>query len=359
MHQALASPRKTNGKAVVEPLVLETVAPEDVEALNSFYGCSSPVEIVIAGQAMALATLGPGQTEAKSPRCVVAFTVGGADGELEMPRELIERWLVQTDPNVELARLKPEHAALLLELLFDDELGWLEGKLGYPVAVTAIEDRNLMPNTASFVFSLQGKQDDIICTVRLTDMDCATQLGRLLKGGNKSMPATPPDLPIPIRLWCGAVKVKVGDVRTLRPGDVVLLDGIEKEAATALLVIGGRFVAPIEFVSEGACLTAGPRPVTRSKWEWTMNQPNKPGAAESLDDSDLEDLPVTLVFELGRTALSLGELKQLAPGAIVPLPEVAKETVDVIANGKRVGRGEIVRIGASLGVRVLRMFDNA
>ncbi|TIW64875.1 MAG: hypothetical protein E5V60_18075 [Mesorhizobium sp.] len=33
--------------------------------------------------------------------------------------------------------------------------------------------------------------------------------------------------------------------------------------------------------------------------------------------------------------------------------------MDIIANGKRVGRGEIVRIGESLGVRILRMFDNA
>ncbi|TJV03500.1 MAG: hypothetical protein E5Y18_27345, partial [Mesorhizobium sp.] len=55
----------------------------------------------------------------------------------------------------------------------------------------------------------------------------------------------------------------------------------------------------------------------------------------------------------------LGEVRQLAPGAIVPLANVTKETVDIIANGKRVGRGEIVRIGESLGVRIARMFDNA
>jgi type III secretion protein Q len=190
-------------------------------------------------------------------------------------------------------------------------------------------------------------------------MKRAAQLGRLLGASGKSAPALPPELPMLVSLWRGAVKVSLGDVQSLRPGDVVLLDDIENEAATALMMIGGRFVAPVEFTSEGPCLMAGLRPVTGSKWEWIMDQTKNPDAAQALDDADLENLPVTLVFELGRTALPLGELKQLAPGAIVPLPEVAKEIVDVIANGKRVGRGEVVRIGESLGVRLVRMFDNA
>lgn len=369
MHQAVAPARKKTrrqpskrvpgNKAVGEPLVLETVAPEAVEALNIFYRRRSPVEIVVAGQSMALAALGPGLDDQKSPRCVVVFTAGDAAGELDIPRALVERWLVQADPDVDLGRLRPEHAALLLESLFDSELGWLEGKLGCQVAVTTIENRNARSDAAQLAFSLRTKQDDIVGTLRLTDMKRAAQLGRLLGASGKSAPALPPELPMLVSLWRGAVKVSLGDVQSLRPGDVVLLADIENEAATALMMIGGRFVAPVEFTSEGPCLMAGLRPVTGSKWEWIMDQTKNPDAAQALDDADLENLPVTLVFELGRTALPLGELKQLAPGAIVPLPEVAKEIVDVIANGKRVGRGEVVRIGESLGVRLVRMFDNA
>ncbi|TIX35577.1 MAG: hypothetical protein E5V34_02635 [Mesorhizobium sp.] len=90
-----------------------------------------------------------------------------------------------------------------------------------------------------------------------------------------------------------------------------------------------------------------------------MNQNTPPHADQTLEESTLDELPVALAFELGRTAMPLGEVRQLAPGAIVPLANVTKETVDIIANGKRVGRGEIVRIGESLGVRIARMFDNA
>lgn len=85
----------------------------------------------------------------------------------------------------------------------------------------------------------------------------------------------------------------------------------------------------------------------------------RPQADEALEDADLDGVPVALTFELGRTMLPLGDIRQLAPGAIVSLPGHERETVDMIANGKRIGQGEIVRIGESVGVRVVRVFDNA
>jgi type III secretion protein Q len=367
MHQPLASVRrKTRRKspkhaatslAAGEPLVLEQVAPERVEALNTFYRRRLPVEIVIAGEAMTFVPIWPIPGKTKSPHSTVAFTMGDKEGELHVPRGLVERWLVQADPDVELARLAPEHAALLLESLLSAELVWLEARLGCRIAVTTIENRNRVSSAAHFAFSLKGKEEDIVCTLHPADFDRAAQLSRLLDRGETKMSALPLDLPVPVRLWRSAVAVGVGDLQSLRPGDVVLLDDIESEAAPALIVIGGRLLAPVEFTNEGVRLTARPRPATGSKWEWIMDRATDP--VQSLEDADLEDLPMTLVFELGRTALPLGEVRQLAPGAIVRLPEVTRETVDVIANGKRVGCGEIVRIGESLGVRVVRMFDNA
>lgn len=90
-----------------------------------------------------------------------------------------------------------------------------------------------------------------------------------------------------------------------------------------------------------------------------MDQNTPPPAGRTLEESTLDELPVALAFEVGRTAMPLGDVRQLAAGAIVPLADVTEAAVDIIANGKRVGRGEIVRIGESLGVRIVRMFDNA
>ncbi len=77
-----------------------------------------------------------------------------------------------------------------------------------------------------------------------------------------------------------------------------------------------------------------------------------------LHDLDLDDLPVRLVFELGRVELSLGELQRLAPGALVPLARSLDEPLDIMANGRRLGGGTLVRIGESLGVRIVSLVGN-
>ena len=77
-----------------------------------------------------------------------------------------------------------------------------------------------------------------------------------------------------------------------------------------------------------------------------------------LHDPDLDDLPVRLVFEVGRVELSLGELQRLAPGALVPLGRPLDEPLDIMANGRRLGRGTLVQIGESLGVRIVSLASN-
>jgi len=73
---------------------------------------------------------------------------------------------------------------------------------------------------------------------------------------------------------------------------------------------------------------------------------------------ELDELPLRIVFEVGRLELSLGDVRQMAPGTVLPLSRPFDEALDIMASGRRIGRGEIVRIGDSLGVRIIRLFDN-
>ena len=95
--------------------------------------------------------------------------------------------------------------------------------------------------------------------------------------------------------------------------------------------------------------------VSGSSWEWSMGNPTEFSGPAGRHDPDLDDLPVRLVFEVGRVELSLGELQRLAPGALVPLGRPLEEPLDIIANGRRLGRGTLVRIGESLGVRIVSL----
>ena len=89
-----------------------------------------------------------------------------------------------------------------------------------------------------------------------------------------------------------------------------------------------------------------------------MGNPTEFSGPAGLHDPDLDDLPVRLVFELGRVELSLGELQRLAPGALVPLGRPLEEPLDIMANGRRLGRGTLVQIGESLGVRIVSLASN-
>ncbi len=64
------------------------------------------------------------------------------------------------------------------------------------------------------------------------------------------------------------------------------------------------------------------------------------------------DVAVTLSLEVGRAKMSVRDLLQLAPGAIVELDRLAGEPLDVLVNGVRIARGEVVVVNDKFGIRL-------
>jgi flagellar motor switch protein FliN/FliY len=64
------------------------------------------------------------------------------------------------------------------------------------------------------------------------------------------------------------------------------------------------------------------------------------------------DVAVTLALEVGRAKMSVRELLQLAPGAIVELDRKAGEPLDIVVNGVRIARGEVVVVEDKFGIRL-------
>ena len=68
-----------------------------------------------------------------------------------------------------------------------------------------------------------------------------------------------------------------------------------------------------------------------------------------------EELPVQLTVEVGRVRMTAGELLSLTPGNLLDLHVAPEQGVDLVVNGKKVGRGELIRMGDLLGVRILNL----
>jgi len=69
----------------------------------------------------------------------------------------------------------------------------------------------------------------------------------------------------------------------------------------------------------------------------------------------IEELPLTVTIELGSIQLSLEKLATLQPGNLLELNIRPEEGVDLVINGACVGKGELLKIGDVLGVRILEL----
>ena len=73
------------------------------------------------------------------------------------------------------------------------------------------------------------------------------------------------------------------------------------------------------------------------------------------EDSDFASLPVSIVFQAGQIDLTVRDVQQLAAGVLLPIHRNLDQVFDIVANGKRIGSGELVKTGDSLAVRVTKL----
>jgi flagellar motor switch protein FliM len=69
----------------------------------------------------------------------------------------------------------------------------------------------------------------------------------------------------------------------------------------------------------------------------------------------LDDVTVAMVVELGRVMVSAADVMGLRAGQVIELSRQPGEAVDLVVDGKRIGKGELVEIDGELGVRILSL----
>ena len=66
----------------------------------------------------------------------------------------------------------------------------------------------------------------------------------------------------------------------------------------------------------------------------------------------INDIPLQVTVELGKTKKNLNDVLNFGVGSIIVLDKLAGELVDVIVNGKKIAKGEVVVIDENYGVRI-------
>lgn len=152
----------------------------------------------------------------------------------------------------------------------------------------------------------------------------------------------------------GRLALPAAEMRGLGPGDLIVMptlaegraevvvDGMVFELARA----GDRWTVAGRHRDGRAPIPANGAP--------TLNDPTQTGGT-----LDIQALPLTLDFEIGRTTLPLADLEAWQVGATVPIgvpDRAAGVEVTIRANGAVVGLGDLVKIDDRLAVRLTRLF---
>jgi type III secretion protein Q len=338
-------------------LVLPAISPAGVDSLNAFYRSRQALVFPLAGHTATMTTSWPRTQDDSVDACRVEITVDGAPATLIVARPLIKALVGALDRDQGVDHLDPRHLALVLELALGGALSTLEKGLGWRLAIGSVgASSDAADDPASLAFRIVvdglGSFSGALSLPPLYAIGLARFLDRCAGGVVPEIA-----LPVPVSVRIGAVTCSVGETATLLPGDVVMADDHCREARTAVAVLAEHLAAPVEVTADGARLIALPARVQGSIWEWSMESGGG-GSPADLEKTDLDDIPVKLVFELGRVELSLAEIRQLAPGALLPMSRLVEESVDISANGRRIGRGSLVRIGNNVGVRITRLFHH-
>lgn len=145
------------------------------------------------------------------------------------------------------------------------------------------------------------------------------------------------------------------DWRSLRPGDAIVVGRSGRPPPLQARAAGRAW--PLAATTngwrvEGAAQPLPPDPPFLPEKTMSDNDDNTATAATVEDPA--RSLPVRVEFEIGRVELSLGELADLQPGYVFALPaQLEGANVVIRANGRDSGRGEVVAVGDTLGVRLL------
>ncbi|WP_438867517.1 type III secretion system cytoplasmic ring protein SctQ [Pseudomonas sp. L1(2025)] len=269
----------------------------------------------------------------------VLLLLGRAPVRLRLSAAALEQVLVPLALQFDVQLLPALPRALLLELAVLDLIERLEPLLAQPLQLLeAPQDQQ--PYALHLALALTfGNQPTMHAQLDLSE-GAAVLLAQLLDQHAQLEPDPLPDLRQTLAVVAGQQHLSLGELRSLRPGDVLMLE----PGPGLLLELAGRLQARCQYQGEVLRLQeALQAPLLHM--ENTMTDVD---AAAALDD-----LPLKLVCQVGSLELTLAQLRELGAGSLLQLNTPGVDSVDLMVNGRRVGQGQLVKIGDGLGVRLL------
>lgn len=91
--------------------------------------------------------------------------------------------------------------------------------------------------------------------------------------------------------------------------------------------------------------------------ETSLNTEHPKTVEETLSSS--KDIPFPIVVEIDRIHMPLEKLLSLEPGNVLELPVKPEQGVYLTVHGKKIARGELIKLGNAIGVKIIEIGERA
>jgi type III secretion protein Q len=282
----------------------------------------------------------------------VALTWGGRRLVVRCARDLLVRALGALGTEFDIDRLVPDLMGLLLEASLLAAFEAAEGATRQDIRLaTAEPETGSVPEDGLPLLIDDGEQQ---WSLHVESVEEGRDPVADLLSCWPVVPWPAEKLPFPAAVRLGTTPLTVASLRSLRPDDAVLLKN--ERRGGGMLVVAEAWLAEARRDGEDWRLDTALRSArSQQTGEWIMHDEDGIQDDDAIEDPD--DLPVRLVFDVGRLDISLGELRRLGAGSVLELHGSADELVRISANGRLVGQGALVEVNGAVGVRIVRMFN--
>lgn len=155
-------------------------------------------------------------------------------------------------------------------------------------------------------------------------------------------------LHIPVGFIMGRARLHLSsEINDLEGDDIVMLNGAASQSSPELSVqvdLAGNPFWLARLVDN--------RLVVEARLEHAMENRAKDEVQKNARATDLKDIELELVFEIGRMSMPLAEVRRIGQGYVFDLASGFPNPISIFISGRLIGSGELVRIDNRLGVRL-------